>query len=180
MATKPKKKITKAKSFTPKKAKAKAKVKVRAKPRSKKKPEKKEVPEEVNTGGRPEHEPTELIKAKVKLFISRGMSQDDTAKAVGIANKTLLKYYRHEIDTALIGTNAQVAGHLLKNCVKGNFQAQKFWLQVHAGWKITDGLEVTGKDGGPVEINDARDRLIKLITAKTQSERDQGDDNRPS
>lgn len=177
MGTKKKTKAGKAKAKAAKKPQAKAKPKIKPKARPKPKPRQKENKEGINTGGRPEHQPTELIRARAKLFISRGISQDDTAKALGISNKTFLKYYRHEIDTSLISTNVQVAGYLLKNCIKGNFPAQKFWLQVHADWKITDGLEVTGKDGGPVDINDARERLVKLIIAKTQSERDQGDGN---
>ncbi|MBU66428.1 MAG: hypothetical protein CL858_13395 [Cupriavidus sp.] len=69
--------------------------------------------------------------------------------------KTLRVHFRAELDNAADKTNALVAQSLFKHATgtgKGAVAAAIFWMKVRAGWKEPPaGIELTGKDGGPVE-----------------------------
>jgi len=69
--------------------------------------------------------------------------------------KTLRVHFRAELDNAADKTNALVAQSLFKHATgtgKGAVAAAIFWMKVRAGWKEpATGIELTGKDGGPVE-----------------------------
>jgi hypothetical protein len=53
----------------------------------------------------------------------------------GITLPTLYKYYREELDTAMVLANATMAQALFDNGVKSNnVTAQIFWLKARAGW----------------------------------------------
>jgi hypothetical protein len=48
---------------------------------------------------------------------------------------TLYKYYRDELDTAMVRANVTMAQALFNNGVKSNnVTAQIFWLKARAGW----------------------------------------------
>jgi len=79
---------------------------------------------------------SEPVTAKVRALAASGAPHDDIAKVVGCSAKTLRKHFRRELDCAAIEMNAQVAGYLFANARGGNFQAQKFWLEHRAGWRI--------------------------------------------
>lgn len=69
--------------------------------------------------------------------------------------KTLRVHFRAELDTAKDKTNALVAQSLFRHATgngKNAVTACIFWLKTQAGWKEPPaGIELTGKDGGPVE-----------------------------
>lgn len=50
--------------------------------------------------------------------------------------------------------------------IQPDVTAQKFWLvnRKPESWRDRQQTEVTGKDGGPIEIQDAREKLIKRLT----------------
>ena len=45
----------------------------------------------------------------------------------------------------------------------GDLNAAKFWLKAKAGWKETDGMEVTGKDGADLSPIDRSQRLAIIF-----------------
>lgn len=112
--------------------------------------------------GKPAHVPTPQTRAEVSALKSFGVPLEDIATYIGIDRKTLSKYYRVEIDTAQVKADAAVAkflygtasGRALKDgatysdCVR----AAMFWAKTRMGWRETQGIEHTGKDGGPVEV----------------------------
>src|SRR5437763_3458494 len=75
-------------------------------------------------------------RKKVHFLAGCGTPHDDIAKVVGCSAKTLRKRFPRELDCAAIEANAQVAGYLFGNAKAGNFQAQKFWLEHRAGWRV--------------------------------------------
>ena len=81
-------------------------------------------------------EVTPQLSNKVRALAASGAPHDDIAKVVGCSAKTLRKHFRRELDCAAIEMNAQVAGYLFGNAKAGNFQAQKFWLEHRAGWRV--------------------------------------------
>jgi hypothetical protein len=82
------------------------------------------------------HLPTEATRGLVKGCVACGASQESICSLLGgIALPTLYKYYREELDTAMVLANATMTQALFNNGVKSNnVTAQIFWLKARAGW----------------------------------------------
>jgi hypothetical protein len=61
--------------------------------------------------------------------------QDDIAKIIGCAPKTLRKRCRDDLDSGVAEANALVSGYLFANAKAGNVAAQIFWLKTRARWR---------------------------------------------
>jgi hypothetical protein len=87
---------------------------------------------------RPKLIPTEEQRRLVHTLAAVGISHEDIAQKIGIrSQKTLRKYFRKELDLAAIEANSTVAGALYKRAKDGNVDAQKFWLERRAGWRVS-------------------------------------------
>lgn len=99
------------------------------------------------------HVPTDITKAEVKALFSFGNTQEQISTYLDIDVKTLLKYYRRELDIAVIQANAQVAKRLYhKAVIQDDLSAQIFWLKTRARWRTDD----------PVNIQDPQETLTKI------------------
>lgn len=58
---------------------------------------------------------------------------------------------------------AHVANGLLQNARAGDTTSSIFYLKTQAGWRETTHLEHSGREGGPIEIASARDRIAARI-----------------
>jgi hypothetical protein len=87
-------------------------------------------------GSNRKHVPTEASRGLVKGCVACGASQESICSLLGgIALPTLHKYYREELDTAMVLANSTMAQALFDNGVKSNnVTAQMFWLKARAGW----------------------------------------------
>lgn len=104
-----------------------------------------------------DHIPSDRTRAEVSALYSFGIPQEDIARYIGIDAKTLRKYYRDELNSAVTKANAAVGRFLYQNasgqtlgsgathsdCVR----AAMFWAKTRMGWRETNGLEVTNPDG---------------------------------
>jgi hypothetical protein len=89
-----------------------------------------------------------------------GFDQELIARCVGkegITAKTLRKHFREELDTSEAKANAEAVGKLQEAIRRGEGWAICFRLKCRAGWRTTDKLEVSGADGGPIQITIAPD-----------------------
>lgn len=85
------------------------------------------------------HEPTPQTRAEVSALTSFGNNQEQIAAYLKISVDTLTKNYRHELDTAAMAANAQVANKLFRKAVDENdITAQIFWLKTRARWREKD------------------------------------------
>jgi hypothetical protein len=71
----------------------------------------------------------------VRHLAGVGVRQDDIAKIVGCAAKTLRKRLRDELDRGVAEANATVSGYLFAAAKGGNVTAQIFWLKTRAHWR---------------------------------------------
>ena len=78
---------------------------------------------------------TEALREKVRHLAGLGVPQEDIAKIVGCAPKTLRKRFRDELDRGVAEANATVSGYLLAAAKGGNVTAQIFWLKTRAHWR---------------------------------------------
>ena len=76
----------------------------------------------------------ETQREKVQQLAGLGLPQDDIAKIVGCAPKTLRRHFRAELDRGGAEANATIAGCLFAAAKAGNIAAIIFWLKVRAHW----------------------------------------------
>jgi hypothetical protein len=77
----------------------------------------------------------EAMRERVRYLAGVGVPQDDIAKIVGCAPKTLRKRCRDDLDRGVAEANATVSGYLFAATKEGNVAAQIFWLKTRAHWR---------------------------------------------
>jgi hypothetical protein len=77
----------------------------------------------------------ETVREKVRHLAGVGVRQDDIARIIGCAPKTLRKRCRDDLDRGVAEANAVVSGSLFANAKAGNVVAQIFWLKTRAQWR---------------------------------------------
>ena len=76
----------------------------------------------------------QTVREKVRHLAGVGVRQDDIAKIIGCAPKTLRKRCREDLDRGVAEANAMVSGYLFASAKEGNVTAQIFWLKSRAHW----------------------------------------------
>lgn len=121
-----------------------------------------------------EHEPDPKTRKVVETLAGYGIRQDDIARTVGVAPKTLRKHYADELAAGATKANTQVVAALFRKAIGNGPQsvtAAIFWVKTRLGWKETQVHEHTGADGGPIETTNARSKLADLIARRSAGER---------
>src|SRR5438046_9580827 len=77
----------------------------------------------------------DALREKVRHLAGLGVPQDDIAKIVGCAPKTLRKRFRDELDRGVAETNAMISGFLFNAAKAGHIAAIIFWLKTRAHWR---------------------------------------------
>src|SRR5690242_3290846 len=88
----------------------------------------------------------EATREKVRHLAGLGVRQDDIARMIGCAPKTLRKRCRNELDRGVAEANAMVSSSLFAAAKAGNTAAQIFWLKIRAGWREGGSAERTTRD----------------------------------
>ena len=115
--------------------------------------------------------PTVDQARQVAVMACLGLMPADIALVLDVEEKLLKVFYKKELGISANIANSMVARKALSMALNGkNADMTKFWLKSRAGWKETNVTELTGKDGGPVDITTAKDRLRKMVGAKQGKE----------
>ena len=95
----------------------------------------------------------ETVREKVRHLAGVGVRQDDIARIIGCAPKTLRKRCRDDLDRGVAEANAMVSGSLFAAAKGGNVVAQIFWLKTRAHWREraaqSDAASGSGAGGNP-------------------------------
>ena len=95
----------------------------------------------------------ETVREKVRHLAGVGVRQDDIARIIGCAPKTLRKRCRDDLDRGVAEANAVVSGSLFAAAKGGNVVAQIFWLKTRAHWRESaaqsDAASGSGSGGNP-------------------------------
>lgn len=102
------------------------------------------------------HRPTEETREMVRNMVANGVPQGEIARVMGVAQNTLTKHYREEIDNAKIKANAMVVGKLYENCMAGKEASIFFWLKTQCNWREVTHIENRNvdKDGNDIHTGD--------------------------
>jgi hypothetical protein len=77
----------------------------------------------------------DATRERVRYLAGLGVPQDDIAKIIGCAPKTLRKRLRNELDRGVAEANATISGYLFAAAKAGNIVAIIFWLKTRAHWR---------------------------------------------
>lgn len=107
---------------------------------------------------RPQFQPTDEDRALVEQLAAFGIPVESMTLFVKdkagkpISERTLRKHFAKELDQGELKANVKVAQTLFKKAISGDTTSMIFWLKTRARWKESpQRVELTGKDGGPVE-----------------------------
>lgn len=118
----------------------------------------------------PGFNPTPAQAREVSVMACLGLEPKDIALVLNIELKLLKKFYTRELTVSNQLPNVMVAKVALEMAMNGrNPDMTKFWLKTRAKWKETAHVELTGKDGGPMETVSAKDRLKQVIATQAAS-----------
>lgn len=128
---------------------------------------------------RPAFQPTDEDRALVEQLAAFGIPvtsmtlfvKDKDGKP--ISERTLRKHFAKELDQGELKANVKVAQTLFKKAISGDTTSMIFWLKTRARWKESpQQVELTGKDGGPVEQKTTvvDEKEIKAAVAKLEDE----------
>ncbi len=81
-------------------------------------------------GGRKRYEPSSADREKVAVLIGSGMTVEDIAKAMAIAEPTLRRHYRAELETGALRKRGEMLVALHRVAGKGNVAAIKEVLSI--------------------------------------------------
>lgn len=114
----------------------------------------------------PAHKPTKETRQKVRDLLMAGLTQERVAKHIGVSVPTLEKYYSREIETASETAVAAVAKTAYDMAISGESPAMTmFYLKTRGGWRETDRHEITGANGGPIDLRALTDTQLAQIAA---------------
>ena len=107
------------------------------------------------------HKPTDKTRAEVAALNSFGNTQEEICLYLGICIDTLYKYYRKELDTAVIKANAMVARGLFNKATQqDDLSAQIFWLKTRGRWRTEDVFRLEDKNESlEKELAELREKL---------------------
>lgn len=114
--------------------------------------------------GSPGFKPGLEQSRNVSVMSALGLEAKEIALVLNIEEAVLKAYYDKELKVSHKISNIMVARKALDMAMSGRFpDMTKFWLKSQAKWKEVQGIELTGKDGGPVEVGSARDKLARAM-----------------
>ena len=97
------------------------------------------------------HQPTDETRRLVESSSGLGLPHESIAVLVGIDDKTLRKYYRHELNVGKAKANGQIAKTLYQKALAGDTTSLIWWTKSQMRWSETIKNEVTGADGEPLQ-----------------------------
>jgi hypothetical protein len=95
--------------------------------------------------GRPAHQPTDETRLRVLRAVALGVTQDGTARLLGVSIETLRKHYKDEIERSGDILVEEIAGAMYGKALSGDTAAQRYILGCRAGWSEKQQIEHTGK-----------------------------------
>lgn len=104
--------------------------------------------------GRPAFEPTDAERKQVEAMSGYGLPIEQIAILIrdGIDADTLRKHFSTELQSGKAKANAQVGKTLFQKVMAGDTTAAIWWSKTQMRWSETQKHEVSGQNGGPIQI----------------------------
>ena len=106
--------------------------------------------------GRIGHIPTDESRRQVLEMAALGMTQEQIGLVMDLADRTLRRRYRRELDIGGVEMLMKVSRNLHEIAMDRDdprsAAAAMFVMKTRAGWRETNRTEVTGPGGGPLQL----------------------------
>lgn len=106
--------------------------------------------------------PDNNLAATVATMSLAGFPIPKICAALKISADTLAEHYQYEMDNGRVNMMTQVVGSLAQRAIAGSDTAAIFLAKARLGWSDRQSVELTGKDGGPIEIA-ARQEILTTV-----------------
>jgi hypothetical protein len=93
------------------------------------------------------HVKTDRTCIQVEKLAALGLASAEIAYVLGTDDATVQRLYGPQITNGMAMAVSKVGGQLFKNCMKGDTNAIKFFLQARAKWVIPTKVEAGSRDG---------------------------------
>lgn len=119
------------------------------------------------------HCPTPESRDFVAQLVAIGLEVPQIAFCLKCTPLEVHKFYKEELTHGMAMVNAKVGAALLTNCLRGDTNAQKFWLQTRARWVVADREDPKEKEKGGRILEDRRrfmDDIVSLVAKHRATE----------
>jgi len=106
--------------------------------------------------------PDPVLAKTIATMSLAGFKGEQICSALRISPNTLHKHYQYEFDHGRTNLMTQVVESLAQRAVNGSDTAAIFLAKARLGWSDRQSVELTGKDGGPIEIA-ARQEILTTV-----------------
>jgi len=98
--------------------------------------------------------PDQNLAASVATMSFAGFTMAQVCNALRLSESTVRQYYDYEFKNGQTNLVSEIAGSLAQRALSGSDTAAIFLLKTRGNGKFSErnALELTGKDGGPIEI----------------------------
>jgi hypothetical protein len=103
----------------------------------------------------------EAMREKVRYLAGVGVRQDDIARIIGCAPKTLRRRFRDELDRGVAEANATICGYLFAATKAGNISAIIFWLKTRAHWREETATDAQAADAQAADAQAADAQALR-------------------
>ena len=116
-----------------------------------------ELSSPIKKRGRPPYEPTEKDRLYVEKMVGLGLTQAQIGRIMGMAEETVAKHFREELDNGEAKANSAVAQNLFNIATsrdQGSVAAAIFWMKTRGKWKeINHHAHGGDNDRAPIKID---------------------------
>jgi hypothetical protein len=105
----------------------------------------------------------DAMRERVRYLAGVGVPQDDIAKILGCAPKTLRKRFRADLDRGVAEANATMCGFLFAAAKAGNIPAIIFWLKTRAHWREGAAQDAQAADAQAPRADAEADSPVLLV-----------------
>lgn len=116
------------------------------------------------------HVKTDRTCIQVEKLAALGLAPSEIAYVLGTDEPTVVRLYQPQITNGMAMAVSKVGGQLFKNCMKGDTNAIKFFLQARAKWVIPTKVEKDSRDGVNAEEVE-RAQMIHDIVAMLKADK---------
>ena len=95
--------------------------------------------------------PSPEQRNQVEVLAGFGLPQHQIAVLLGCDPKTLRKHFDAELSLGDAKATAKIAQTLYNKAISGDTASLIFWLKARAGWREKHDVEISGRDGKPLE-----------------------------
>ena len=110
-------------------------------------------------------------RLQVQEMAGYGLPDDQIARMIrahegGIGTSTLQKHFKDDLDCGRIEANSKVVKNLFQIATGDGPQALAasiYWTKARMGWREKQQVELTGPDGGPIQVQNTGVLLIPVL-----------------